>query len=98
MGCDILSCNNINRNIKDLCNLQDGIDMSSCSSGHMMCRAGFTPAVYKLSCATGETCSHVGITEGKNRSFFVYALSNNEFEVSVSILSRTPALPCANPS
>ena len=51
-----------------------------------MCRACFAPAVYKLSCTTGETCSHVGITKGKDRSFFVYAFSNNEFEVSVSIL------------
>ena len=52
-----------------------------------MCRASLAPAIYKFSCATCETCSHVCITEGKDRSFLVYTLSYNELEVSVFILS-----------
>ena len=78
-----LSCYDINRNVEDLGNFQKSIDMSSCCSSHMMCRACFAPTVYELSCAACETCSHVGITEGKDRSFLVDALSNNEFEMSV---------------
>ena len=61
--------------------------MSSCSSCHMMCRASLAPAVNELSCSACEACSHVCITEGKDRSLLVYALSYNEFEVSVFILS-----------
>ena len=60
--------------------------MSSCSSCHMMCRASLAPAVNKLSCSACEACSHICITKGKNRSLLVYALSYNEFEVSVFIL------------
>ena len=52
-----------------------------------MCRASLAPAIYKFSCSTCETCSHVCITEGKDRSFLVYTLSYNELEVSVIILS-----------
>ena len=81
-----LSCNDINRNIEDFCHLQDCIDMSSCSCCHMMCRASFAPAVNKLSCSTCETCSHVCITEGKDRSFFINTFRYNKFEVSVFIL------------
>ena len=81
-----LSCNDINRNIEDFCYLQDCIDMSSCSCCHMMCRASFAPAVNKLSCSTCKACSHVCITEGKDRSFFVYTFCYNKFEVSVFIL------------
>ena len=51
-----------------------------------MCRASFTPAVYKLSCTTGETCSHVGITKGKDRSVLVYTFCYNKLEVTISIL------------
>ena len=53
-----LSCNDINRNIEDFCNLQDCIDMSSCSCCHMMCRASFAPAVNKLSCSTCKAVSY----------------------------------------
>ena len=60
--------------------------MSSCSSCHMMCWASLAPAVNKLSCSACEACSHVCITKGKNRSLLVYALSYNEFKVSVFIL------------
>ena len=51
-----------------------------------MCRASFAPAVYKLSCTTCKTGSHVRIAKGKDWSFLVDSLSNNEFEASVSIL------------
>ena len=81
-----LSCNDINRNIEDFCYLQDCIDMSSCSCCHMMCRSSFAPTVYKLSCTTCETCSHVCITKGKDRSFFINTFRYNKFEVSISIL------------
>ena len=81
-----LSCNDINRYVKDLCNFEYCINVTSCCCCHMMCRACFAPAVYKFSCSTCETCSHVCITKGKDWSFFVNAFSYNEFEVSVSVL------------
>ena len=83
---EYLSGHNVNRNIEDLCNLQDCVDMSSGSSCKMMGRAAFAPTVYKFSCAAGEAGSHVCITEGKDRSFFVYAFCCDELKVSVAVL------------
>src|SRR5699024_3776439 len=83
----ILSCNDVNRYVEDLRNLKDRIDMSSCCSRKVMCRATLAPAVYELSCAAGKTCSHLGIAEGQDRAFLVYALRHDELEVSVAVLS-----------
>ena len=60
--------------------------MSSCRSREVVGRAALAPAVYEFSCAAGETGSHVGIAEGKDRSFLVHAFSRDELEVSVSVL------------
>ena len=82
----ILSCHDINRHIEDLRNLQDRIDVSSCSSRKVMGRSALAPAVYELSRTAGEACPHVCISEGKDRSFLVDTFSHDELEVSVSVL------------
>ena len=56
---------------------------------HVMCRTGFTPAVAELSCAAGEACAHVGVSEGEDRSFLVDTFRHNELEMSVSVLGDT---------
>ena len=60
--------------------------MSASSSREMVRRSAFAPAVYKLSCAAGETRSHVCIAEREDFAFLIYALGNDELEVPVAVL------------
>ena len=82
----ILSGYNINRYVEDLCNFQDGVDVSAGSCCKVMGRTALTPAGNELSCTAGEASSHVGIAEGQDLTFFVDTFSNNELEVAIAVL------------
>ena len=84
-----LSGHNINRYIEDLRYLQDRINVSSCRCCEVVGRTALAPAVYEFSCAAGEAGSHVGIAEGKDRSFLVDAFCYDELEVSVTVLRNS---------
>ncbi len=52
----------------------------------MMGRSCLAPSVAEFPCADGETGTHVGITECKDRSVFIYAFRHDKTEVSVFVL------------
>ena len=60
--------------------------MSSGRRCHMMRRACFAPAVYKLSCAAGKTGSHIGVSEGQDLALLVNAFCYDKLEVTVTVL------------
>lgn len=92
----VLSCHDIYRYIKNLSNLQNRINMSSCRCCHMMSRACFTPSVAEFSCPAAKTGSHIGIAKCKNGSFLVHTFHGNKLKVSILILrnskSTTPVM------
>ena len=79
-------CNHIDRYIEDLRYLQNGIDMSSYGRCKVVGRTALAPTVDKFSCPTGKACPHVGISEGKDLTFFIDPFCSNEFKVSIPVL------------
>ena len=51
----------------------------------MMCWSRLTPSVAEFSCPNGETCSHICIAKGKDRTILIDTLSSNKFKVTVLI-------------
>ena len=62
---------------------------------HMMGRTCLAPAVHELSAGDRELGTHVGVTEGEDRSGLVLALCHYELEVAILILcdSQVQGLP-----
>ena len=52
-----------------------------------MSRAGLAPLVAELSCSACEAHSHIGVAECEDRAFLIDALSYDELEVAVAVLS-----------
>ena len=55
----------------------------------MMCWSRLTPSVAELSCPNGETCSHVCIAKGKDRTILSDTLCSNKFKMTVFILRNS---------
>ena len=55
----------------------------------MMCWSRLTPSVAELSCPNGETCSHVCIAKGKDRTILIDTLCSNKFKMTVFILRNS---------
>ena len=81
-----LSGNNVYRYVEYLCYFEDGVDVSACRGRHVVCGARLAPSVAELSCSACEACSHVGISERKDRSFFIDAFCDYELKVTVPVL------------
>ena len=80
---------NVYRHIQDFCHFQNRINMVSDRSCHMMCWSRLTPSVAELSCPNRETCSHIGIAKGKDRTILIDTLCSNKFKVTVFILRNS---------
>ena len=55
----------------------------------MMCWSRLTPSVAELSCPNGETCSHVCIAKGKDRTILIDTLCSNKFKMTIFILRNS---------
>lgn len=62
----------------------------------MMCWSRLTPSVAELSCPNGETCSHVCIAKGKDRTILIDTLCSNKFKVTVFILRNSKICNISN--
>ena len=82
----ILSANDITLDVQNLSHLQDGVDVVTHGSGHVVGRAGLAPLVDELAAGQRELGAHVGVAEGEDFAFLVDALSHDELEDAVLVL------------
>ena len=66
-----LSANYVTFNIENLGHLQDGVDMMTHSSSHVVGRTCLAPLIHELTARQRELGAHVGIAKGEDFAFLV---------------------------
>ena len=84
-----LSAHDVYLNIEDLSHLEDGVDMMTHGSSHVMRRTCLAPTVTELTGSYRETGTHVGVTKGEDRSVLIHTLCHNKLKHTVLVLRDT---------
>ena len=84
-----LSTNYVTFDIEYLGDLQDGVNVMSNGSSHVVGRTSFAPLVDELTAGQRELGAHIGIAKGEDFTFLVDTLSHDKLEHTVLVLRNS---------
>ena len=81
-----LSANYVTLDIQYLSHLQNGVDMMTNGSSHMVRRTGLAPLVDELTARQRELGTHVSISKHEDGTFLIDTLGSHKLEDAVLVL------------